>query len=95
MLGMDMLADWADQQKSFAIVALQQDNCFPHHPSNFLFAYLSICNSRTSLTIFELLLFTFQTMAAELAGGAFHSASLQLLFDRMASQQVVDFVSGN
>ncbi|XP_048329752.2 putative disease resistance RPP13-like protein 1 [Ziziphus jujuba] len=34
-------------------------------------------------------------MAAELVGGAFLSASLQVLFDRMASQKVVDFVRGN
>nr|XP_048328238.1 putative disease resistance protein At3g14460 [Ziziphus jujuba var. spinosa] len=31
-------------------------------------------------------------MALEVVGGAFLSASLQLLFDRMASKQVVDFV---
>ncbi|KAF3437465.1 hypothetical protein FNV43_RR20218 [Rhamnella rubrinervis] len=34
-------------------------------------------------------------MASELIGEAFLSASLELLFDRMASQQVVDFVRGN
>lgn len=34
-------------------------------------------------------------MASEVIGGAFLSASLELLFDRMASQHVVDFVRGN
>ncbi|OMP01093.1 disease resistance protein [Corchorus olitorius] len=33
-------------------------------------------------------------MASALVGGAFLSASLQLLFDRMASRQVVDFIRG-
>ncbi|KAF3437422.1 hypothetical protein FNV43_RR20175 [Rhamnella rubrinervis] len=33
-------------------------------------------------------------MAAELVGGAFLSATLQVLFDRLASQEVVDFVKG-
>lgn len=34
-------------------------------------------------------------MAAELIGGAFLSASLELLFERMVSQQVLNFVRGN
>lgn len=34
-------------------------------------------------------------MAAELVGGAFLSAFLQVLFDRMASREVVDYMRGN
>ncbi|XP_022748034.1 putative disease resistance RPP13-like protein 1 [Durio zibethinus] len=33
-------------------------------------------------------------MAGELVGGAFLSATLQVVFDRMASQEVVDFIRG-
>ncbi|KAF3437358.1 hypothetical protein FNV43_RR20111 [Rhamnella rubrinervis] len=33
-------------------------------------------------------------MAAELVGGAFLSATLEVLFDRLASQEVVDFIKG-
>ena len=33
-------------------------------------------------------------MAAELVGGTILSASLQVLFDRLASQEVVDFIKG-
>ncbi|KAK7814521.1 putative disease resistance rpp13-like protein 1 [Quercus suber] len=33
-------------------------------------------------------------MAAALVGGAFRSATLQVLFDRMASQEVVKFIRG-
>ena len=33
-------------------------------------------------------------MAAALVGGAFLSATLQVLFDRMASQEVVNFIRG-
>ncbi|KAL5540436.1 hypothetical protein UlMin_044952 [Ulmus minor] len=33
-------------------------------------------------------------MAAELVGGAFLSASLQMLFDRIASREVMDYVQG-
>ena len=35
-----------------------------------------------------------KNMAATLVGGAFLSATLQVLFDRMASQEVVKFIRG-
>ena len=50
----------------------------------FLFAVLSLVKL--------IYLFERPTMAAELVGGAFLSASLDLLFERMAWKEVIDFV---
>lgn len=73
-------------------MVLKQKKACMHY--TLIFVLLSYCGS-PSLISFEFFYFsTDKNMAGALVGGAFLSAFLQVLFDRMATPEVVDLFRG-